>query len=92
MIFGNINEQMDVFAVTFEITVGNMVQRESMRAPRIFLEQQFLGLVQNAARSKKPIKVSMKRKVPIWDDIDKRMIEREHDITIKNKAYLNMEK
>ena len=92
MIFGNINEQIDIFAVTFEITIGNMVQRKSIQAPRIFLEQEFLGLAQDAARSRDPVKISMKRKEPIWDSIDKRMIERENDITIKNQAYLNMER
>lgn len=93
MFFTSTNDSMmDVYSVVLEVEVNGMVQRKSLQAPRLFIEQEFMSLVQQAYQHRGPMKVRMYRKVPIWDQFEQKRIEREDDITIKNKAYLNMEK
>ena len=86
--FEKIREQMEVFECTFDIEVENRIQHKIVQAPRAAIEQHFLGLAQQAAQSDKPIKVKMSRKVPIYDNFDKKWIERENSVAFANNAYI----
>lgn len=86
--FERIREQMEVFECTFDIEVEDRTQHQTVQAPRAALEQQFLSLVQQAAQSSKPVKVKMSRKVPIYDNFDKKWIERENSVAFANNTYI----
>lgn len=86
--FERIREQMEVFECTFDIEVEDRNQRQTVQAPRAALVQQFLSLAQQAAQSDKPIKVKMSRKVHIYDNFDKKWIERENSVAFANNAYI----
>lgn len=86
--FERIREQMEVFECTFDIEVEDRIQHQVVQAPRAVLEQQFLSLVQQAIQSSKSVKVKMSRKVPIYDNFNKKWIERENSVTFANNAYI----
>lgn len=88
--FERIREQMEVFECTFDIEVEDRIQHQTVQAPRAALEQQFLGLAQQAAQSNKPVKVKMSRKVPIYDNFDKKWIEQENFVAFANNAYIKV--
>lgn len=80
-------EKMEVFVCLFEVKVEDQVQKRTLEAPRIMLEQEFMSLVNEAANSNLPISIKMSRKVPIFDQFDQRWIERENSIVFTNEAY-----
>lgn len=86
--FERIREQMEIFECTFDMEVENDIQHQVVQAPRAALEQQFLSLVQQAAQSSKPVKVKMSREVPIYDNFDKKRIERENSVAFANNTYI----
>ena len=61
-----------------------------MQAPRAALEQQFLNLVQQAAQSNKPVKIKISRRIPIYDNFEKKWIERESSLVIANNIYIKV--
>lgn len=80
-------ERASPYSVMFEIVVGDKLDAYLREAPRIILEQEFIQLVEQATRYRKPVKVKMSRKVPIYDPFDKTTIERVNSIEFTNKAW-----
>lgn len=87
--FINIGGMMDSYRCTFEITYGNQVQKQTMEAPSIMLQQRFLNYVQQASETQAPMKIKMSRTEQIWSRYDGTMIDREYSITFRNKSYEN---
>ena len=81
------NRMMDVFVVVFEIEMNDKIQRQTMQAPRIMLEQQFVSLVQQAYESRVPVRVKMSMAVPIWIQFENRWVDREHSVEFVNQAW-----
>lgn len=88
--FEKIREQMEVFECTFDIEVEDRIQHKIVQAPRAALEQHFLGLAQQAAKSNKPMRVKMSRQIPIYDNFDKKWIVRENSVAFANNAYIKV--
>ena len=88
--FGNINNQIEIFTVTFEIEMNEKIQKQAMQAPRFILEQQFASLVEQAYRSKIPVRVKISTNVPIWIQFENRWAERENSIEFTNEAWQNL--
>lgn len=89
--FGHIHSQMEVYTCTFEITMNGKVQKQTMQAPRMMIEQQFVSLMQEIQQMRDPAKIKLIRPVEIWDQFSQRRIRRENSITVMNNAYTNME-
>lgn len=86
--FGHIdNRMMEVFVVAFEVEMNNKIQRQTMQAPRIMLEQQFVSLVQQAYESRVPVRVKMSMDVPIWIQFENKWVNREHSVEFTNQAW-----
>lgn len=83
-----LHEKLEVFYCIFEVTTPYVTQRQEMEAPRIMLEQRFIALVEQAAASNEPIKVAIRRPIPIWSQFDQRWLNREASIVFKNNAYV----
>ena len=79
-----------MFECQFEIELNGVKRTEYVTAPRIFLEDRFLQAVDIANRSRVPMKVTMRVKVPIWCQYDGAWIERENTIVAVNNAYERM--
>ena len=45
-------------------------------------------MVEQAAASNEPIKVAIRRPIPIWSQFDQRWLNREASIVFKNNAYV----
>ena len=88
--FEKIREQMEVFECTFDIEVEDRIQHQTVQAPRVALEKQFLGLAKQAAKSNKPMRVKMSRQIPIYDNFDKKWIVRENSVAFANNAYIKV--
>ena len=78
-----------MFVCTFEIENGQQIQKQTIQAPRIMLEQQFLSYVQQAANTSHPVRIKMSRKAPVYDNFNDKWIDRENSIEFMNKAYEN---
>ena len=85
----DIFEQMKNYACTLEADVNGNVQKRTMTAPRMMLEGEFMSLIQQAAQHPDPVKVTMSRIVPVYDELTGEWVQREQSITFKNNAYKN---
>ena len=90
--FEDIRNQMDVYECLFEINVNGSIHKQSMQAPRLIIEKQFIDLMSSASQDNRPVHIKLSRPVAIWDSFERKMIQREHSIEVKNRAYLEMEK
>jgi len=88
MFITHMQDELELFVCTLEIIVGDTVQQQTLKAPRIIFEEQFKALTQDAAYSDKPMKVKMMRMVPIYNQFEHQWIEREHSVAFANNAYI----
>lgn len=80
----------DVLSVRIEIEQNGRKQVQNLQAPQVALEQNFLALMQDAARSSIPTKITMSRQTGIYNEIEKKNIE--NSISFMNNAYCNRER
>lgn len=79
----------DMFSVRIEIEQNGRKQVQNLQAPQVALEQNFPALMQDAARSSIPTKITMSRQTGIYNEIEKKNIE--NSISFMNNAYCNRE-
>ena len=83
--------KMNVFRVLFEIEIDGKTQRQTIKAPQFMIEQQFLSYVEQAANATlNPVKIKMIRSVPVWNQLDNKIVNQENSITFTNFAYKNL--
>ena len=87
-----IEEKMEVFVCLFEIEVDGIIQHRRMKAPRLFLEQEYTSLVYEAAQDQRPVRVKISRTEPVWNQFDQEWVEREYSIDFANNAYVALHK
>lgn len=75
----------DTFSVRIEIEQSGRKQVNNLQAPQIALEQHFISLLQQAARSSIPTKITMSHQTGIYNEIEKKNIE--NSISFMNNAY-----
>lgn len=83
-------DKLQVYSCTFEIYIGDNCKRQTIKAPRFILEQDFLAYVQKASNTPIPIKVKMSRINTIWNSFEQRYVDQEHSIVFANNAYMNI--
>lgn len=79
----------DIFSVRIEIEQGGRKQIQNLQAPQVALEQNFFALIQDAARSSIPTKITMKSQTGIYNEVEKKNIE--NYISFMNNGYCNRE-
>lgn len=84
---GRFQEQFETYACQLEIEVDGHIQRQTIEAPRMFIEQQFLSLVGQAASSAQPVRIRLSRTEQIWSQYDQRHLPQEYDLEFTNNAY-----
>lgn len=85
--FGGIGEQLEIFDCMIDIETDGNVQRRRMQAPRIMIEQQFLGVCQEIAQMSTPAMVKLSRIAKCYSDWSDDIVEREVYILFENNAY-----
>lgn len=86
----NVEEVLNPFEVNFEIEqAGQPVQTQVTQAPQMFIQQQFLDFVQQAARANFSVRIKMYRNGDVYNDIKDTYKTMEYSIEFKNKAWLD---
>lgn len=80
--FGDIEEYL------LEVKVGNQIQRQIMQGMAEMVQMQFLQLMQEAAQSNQPVKVSISRDEEVWVPSKKILKKVPSRIDFLNKAYM----
>lgn len=83
-------DKLQIFSCTFDIYVGDNYKRQTIKAPRFILEQDFLGYVEEAANTAIPIKIKMSRINTVWNHFEQRYMNQEQSIIFANNAYMNI--
>lgn len=81
--FGDIEEYL------LEVKVGNQIQRQIMQGMAEMVQMQFLQLMQEAAQSNQPVKVSISRDEEVWVPSKKILKKVPSRIDFLNKAYMS---
>lgn len=90
--FTHLHQHMEIYTCTLEVEQNGNVQRQTIEAPRIMLEQQFINLMQQASKVNNPIKIKMSRKVPTYNNYADEWVDLEHYILFENDAYIHQTK
>lgn len=82
----------DIFNVTFEIELQGNITTQTMGAPQMIVQNQFVNLVEQAANTASPCRVKMRRMVDVFDEFGRNCNKSiEHFVGFKNNAYLDNE-
>ena len=77
---------LDTYEVTFEIYIdGKLTSRQSMQAPRMMIEAQFVNMLQQIKRDRRQIKLKMSRDEIIWDNFENKERVIQHYIEVENR-------
>ena len=69
----NINQDMNIEQVIYEIWLGNeLIHREQVRAPEDMLKMMFLNYVQQMAGRREPMHLRMSGQDIIWDEFEQK--------------------
>lgn len=78
----------DTFIVVFEIESQGNTTTQTMNAPQMIIENEFVNLVQQAIQINSPCRIKMSMTVTVQDDINHTAKNIEHFVEFKNNAYL----
>ena len=82
--FGGMNEQLEVFDCVIDIYINGNEQKQRLQAPRVIIEQQFLGVCKEISELNVPAKVKISRIAKCYDTFNDKWIEREVYIVYRN--------
>jgi len=85
------SDDFEVYECKLCIEEGDSVRRQFMQAPKIMIQQNFLALMKQAARSPSPIRITLYRSCPFWLELEQRWIEHENSISFENFAWIDRE-
>lgn len=90
--YEDFQQQFETYRCEIEIEADGQFQYQTIEAPRMFLQHQFLSLVQQAAQSYQPVRITMRRTESVWDQYSHRQIQQEYTMEFSNNAYERMQK
>ena len=77
-----------VYEVTLEVFIeGNLASSQTMQAPRMMIEAQFISLLQQMRRDSRHIKIKMSRPEVFWDNFDKVEKTLINSIEVDNRGF-----
>lgn len=85
--FGGMNGQLEVFDCIINVETNGNVKRNRIQAPRVMIEQQFLGVCQEIAQMNTPATAKLSRIAKCYSEWSNDVFEREVYILFKNNAY-----
>ena len=81
--------EFETYRCKIEINTKDGTDEQMIEAPRIMLEHQIKGMLQQAMYLTKPARIMVSRTQPFYNEIDGCMAEIEYAIEFKNNAWLN---
>ena len=81
------NGQLEVFDCMIDVETNGNMKRNRIQAPRIMIEQQFLGICQEIAQMNTPAMTKLSRIAKCYSEWNNDIVEREVYILFKNNAY-----
>ena len=82
-------EDFESFSVELVVeSPYGIVQALRMTMPAFALKEHFMNAVNNAASRVDPLRITMKRSIPVWCQFEQKAINREAFVRFMNNAYL----
>ena len=78
-----------VYDIELRVNDNGNISRQKLQLPRIMIEQQFLGLVNQAARIQRPVKIELIRTEPYYDQYEQKYIPQEYKVIFANNSYVS---
>lgn len=89
--FFDFSEQAEIYEVSIYIEVDGQPQRQAFTAPKMFIIQQFLSLIQQAINTNQRVCIEMRAYIKVYSEKLNKMQSLPSILTFKNNAYLNNE-
>lgn len=89
--FIDFSEQLEMYNVNIDVEVDGQTQHQTLGAPKMMIEQQFLSLVQQAINTNQRIYIKMMTYIPVYSEKTKQMRNLPSTLEFKNNAYLDNE-
>lgn len=89
--FFDFSEQLDMYNVEIDIEIDGQLQKQTIGAPKMFIVQQFLSLVQQAINTNQRIYVKMTNYIPVYSEKTGETKNMPSALEFKNNAYLDYE-
>lgn len=84
-----LNWQFEIFECTIEVWVDGRIHSNTVQAPRIVIQQNFLELVQQAVNDNKPVRIKLSRMVECFNEWTGETKMREASIAFMNRPYVD---
>ena len=78
-----------IYDIELRVSDNGNISRQKLQLPRIMIEQQFLGLVNQAARIQRPVKIELIRTEPYYDQYEQKYIPQEYKVIFANNSYVS---
>lgn len=82
-------QEFQVYEATLEVNDNGRIQLQRIQAPRVMIEHQFLGLMEQASKVNRPIRIKMSRTEPYFDQYEQRNIPQESNLIFANNSYVS---
>ncbi|MDB7829212.1 hypothetical protein [Intestinimonas butyriciproducens] len=82
-------DMFKVFTCKMEIEYNSTVKVQTIQAPAIMIQNEFMAVVEEVARATYPVRVKLSREVPVYSQFDRDWLERECSIEFRNNAYIS---
>ncbi len=83
-------DQFEIFTCAIDIITTRGTRRQTIEAPRIIIERQFINLIYEAAQAMEPVKVKLSRVIPIYSQFEQKWLDRECSIAFGNQAFVRV--
>jgi len=83
-------QEFQVYEVTLEVNDNGRIQLQRIQAPRVMIEHQFLGLMEQASKVNRPIRIKMSRTEPYFDQYEQKNIPQESNLIFANNSYVSI--
>ena len=82
-------QEFQMYEVTLEVNDNGRIKLQRIQMPRVMIEHQFLGLIEQASQVNRPIKIKMSRTEPYFDPYEQRNIPQESTLIFANNSYVS---
>lgn len=82
-------DMFEVFTCKMEIEYNSIRKVQTIQAPAIMIQNEFMAVVEEVARAAYPVRVKLSREVPVYSQFDRDWLKRECSIEFRNNAYIS---
>lgn len=82
-------DMFEVFTCKMEIEYNSIRKVQTIQAPAIMIQNEFMAVVEEVARAAYTVRVKLSREVPVYSQFDRDWLKRECSIEFRNNAYIS---